>query len=114
MGEMQPVEPKTVTQAAPEKIAIDQQKVIVPTEETILRLETQWTGDQKWCQFRVTTDQRTVAMDPGGMGQDEFDAFCEVAAAMYKTAEGQAFLSAVTAFLASKRLELRPVVAPKE
>jgi hypothetical protein len=102
-----------VTQAAPAKIAIDAQKVTMPTEETIRRLETQWTGDGKWCQFRITTDQRTVAMDPGGMGQEAFDAHCELSAAMYKTAEGQAFLASVNAFLTGRQLELRPAIAEK-
>ena len=102
MGE---VEPKVVTQVNPGKVAIDVAKVVMPTEESIRTLTTEWTGDGKWCQFPVRTSQRSMNVSPGSMGQEEFDGLCEKAAAMYKTAQGVAFLAAIRAEVAVKPLE---------
>jgi len=102
MGE---VEKRVVTQVNPGKIAIDVAKVVMPTEEGIRTLTTEWTGNGKWCQFPVRTSQRSMNVSPGSMGQEEFDDLCELAAAMYQTDEGVAFLAAIRAEVAAKPLE---------
>lgn len=106
MGE----EPKVVTQVDLGVVAIDTQKVVLPTSEVLQNLTIERTSDGKWSQFPIQTSYRSVTINPGLLGQEAFDAICEKAAAMLKTQQGVAFLQSIQAVVAAKPLEARSKV----
>ena len=120
MGEI--VEPTVVKQLSIAPVAIDVQKVVLPTEEYLCDISIlRTTADRKWSRFEVRTTQRTLDICPGTVGTVAFDALCGACAAMFETAQGASFLSALQAVVAGKPLEARSkvevvevtVVAPK-
>ena len=108
MGEL---EPTAVTQLTIAPVAIDTQKVVLPTEEHTVDIQIlRTTADRQWSRFKVRTTKRTLDVSPGTVGTTEFNAICEKCAKMFQTADGVAFIGALQAVIAGKPLEARNAV----
>ena len=91
--------------------AVNPAEVVIPTEEHIIGFGIELTkSDRKWCRFRLDTEHRTIQIEPGLVGQSQFDDFCKDVKAMLATAAGATVLSKLRNVLKNKPLQVRTVV----
>ncbi len=89
---------------------IAQGTVQIPTEEHIVGFGIAMTKtDRKWSSFKLTTDQREIEIEPGKVGQAQFDTFCGEVKAMFGTTEGAAVLAKLKQLLAARPLTVNTV-----
>ena len=104
-------EPQVVEQLDMGTQAVDPAEVVIPTEEHIIGFGIELTrSDRKWCRFTITTEHRTLVVEPGNVGQSQFDTFCGNVRDMFRTAAGATVLTKLKAVLADKPLQVRTVV----
>jgi len=90
--------------------AINTDDVVVPTDEKIVGFAIQLTSDQKWSQFHIPTTQRSVTVNPGEFGQEDFATMCARVKAMIQTDEGKLVIQAAKAALRKRPLALKTTV----
>ena len=104
-------EPMVVEQLDMGTQAVNPAEVVIPAEEHIIGFGIELTrSDRKWCRFTITTEHRTLAVEPGSIGQAQFDTFCGNVKAMFTTAAGSTVLNKLKAALSAKPLQVKTVV----